>query len=348
MRTRRSVRLAVLALTTTAGGAGVSTAMGAEILPDLSADPITRYAIDAKSIPGRALLRFDGIIANTGAGDAILVGSRPDVSFGAMSVAQRIAQTEGTFVDVPTAAQMLFETGDGHAHWHTQRFAEYVVEGLDVSGAPTGRVGTGVKTGFCLRDDKAGPDLLAPPPARYVDNCGTDAATSLVTGLQAGFRDVYESEVANQWVDVSGLRAGKYRVSIVVDPDNFVRETDEANNVRTLGITLPMVTETLARQRSTAKRVSLVADGRAKTIAFVTLSHRSTIQATIFRKERPLRTLRPRRYQAGGARISWNQRDDKGRLLGPGVYQVKLVAKTARGSSEPLYVTFAIKRKIGR
>jgi Lysyl oxidase/CARDB len=181
---------------------------------------------------------------------------------------------------------------------------------------------------------------------------GNAAATTLITGLQAGYTDVYEPEVANQWVDVTGLPAGRYRLSISVDPENVVRESDEANNVVTWDLTLPMVTHALARQRLNIKRVAIVANGRAKTVAYATLSHRSVVTGTVFKmrgnRAMRVRDMKPRRYAHGAARIAWNQRDDKGRLMGRGLYKIKLVARTKRGVSQPEYMTFAITRKRGR
>lgn len=351
MKHLRKAPAYVLAL---AAGAAVAApaAMGADVLPDLRPEPVARYAFDGRSIEGRSLLRFTGAFSNRGGADAILIGNRPTGADPAMSVTQRIAQTDGTFSDRPTPAQMVFETDDGHGHWHTQRLVSYGIQRLDAQGVPQAPAGTSIKTGFCLRDDKVHLDLPVPPARRYVDNCGNPAATTLITGLQAGYTDVYEPEVANQWVDVTGLPAGRYRLSIAVDPDNFVRESDETNNVVTWDITLPMVTHSLARQRLTAKRVAIVANGRAKTVAYATLSHRSVVTGTVFKmrgtRATLVRDMKPRRYAHGAARISWNQRDNRGRLMGRGLYKIKLVARTKRGVSQPEYMTFAITRKSGR
>ena len=351
MRRSRSLRWGAPLCAAAAGWAAPS-ASGAEVLPDLAPEPVTRYAFDGKTIGGRSLFRFTAGILNRGAGDAVLVGTRASVAEGVMSVTQRIAQSDGPALDVPTAGQMRFETGDGHTHWHTLRFATYALEQLGVDGTPTGLAGTAVKTGFCLRDDKPHVEGPVPPARRYVDNCGNDSVTSLVTGIQAGFADVYEAEAANQWVDVTGLPAGRYRLTIAVDPDNLVRESDEANNVYTWELTLPKVTHTLARQHSTVKRLRVAADGRAKVIAYATLSHRSMVQATIFRMRgiRPVkvREMKPRRHAHGAARIVWDMRDASGRLARPGLYKAKLVARTPRGASEPEYMTFVVTRARGR
>jgi Lysyl oxidase len=48
-------------------------------------------------------------------------------------------------------------------------------------------------------------------------------------GISAGWRDDYPYTVAYQWVDVSELLPGRYRLGAEVDPDGIFLEADESN-----------------------------------------------------------------------------------------------------------------------
>ncbi len=49
-------------------------------------------------------------------------------------------------------------------------------------------------------------------------------------GISSGWRDVYGSGIAFQWVDVSDVKPGTYWIAASSDPDNVVVESNEANN----------------------------------------------------------------------------------------------------------------------
>ena len=50
-------------------------------------------------------------------------------------------------------------------------------------------------------------------------------------GISSGWRDDYPASLAFQWLNVSNLRPGRYRLGADVDPDNYVIEANEANAV---------------------------------------------------------------------------------------------------------------------
>jgi len=49
-------------------------------------------------------------------------------------------------------------------------------------------------------------------------------------GISPGFSDIYTRDVALQWIDVSDIAPGTYRVAAEVDPFNRIDEADETNN----------------------------------------------------------------------------------------------------------------------
>ena len=122
------------------------------------------------------------------------------------------------------ASNPMFEYGTCHGHYHFRSFAQYRL--LDNTGAV---VRNGKKVGFCLMDITR-VDSAANPNARY--NCSSQ-------GIQAGWADIYSSNLSGQWIDITGLPSGSYTLEIVIDPMNLIDELDETNNTTRTSVTIP-------------------------------------------------------------------------------------------------------------
>lgn len=268
-RNRRSVVAASLvavlaALVAVAVPATGQVVVGQEMLPDLEADapakvdqrPVMYSSVNQPGVnqgaPGnRLLLRFEGYIVNRGAGAAEVVGTTP-VDGDMATVVQRIAQDTSTppdgvadtTLDEPMPdAQVKYERSDGHSHWHLQKAARYSLVSV-VNGVPGSQpVGLSNKVGFCLLDiNPVRPD--APPRTFFHDDVMHPAYPCLNyndeplpteqvdMGITPGWRDVYERYLAQQWVDVSNLQPGVYRLRSEVDPDDVVRESGSNESPR--------------------------------------------------------------------------------------------------------------------
>jgi hypothetical protein len=126
-----------------------------------------------------------------------------------------------------------------HNHIHFDEYAEFSVRAAtpDTNGDGLPEVGPilrgGLKTSFCLID-VAPYDLTLPnaSPTPSGFGCGE------VQRISVGWMDVYDSLTPGQQIDVSGLPAGQYWLEAVVDPDNFLLEANENNNVGRSLITL--------------------------------------------------------------------------------------------------------------
>jgi hypothetical protein len=212
--------------TATARNGSTATTASSDVLPDLGMARLADIQLDLTSSPGRRLLRFTTIIVNVGAGAFELEGQRPDSTAPTMTVTQRIYDSSGAFRDVATGASMYY-AGDGHNHWHVRDLESYSLNRLD-NGAV---VGTGVKHGFCFSDNVRYRLTLpgAPISARYA-GCGTASSLSVTVGLSVGWGDRYSYNLVDQYIDATGLKAGKYRLNATADPNHWFAEQNISNN----------------------------------------------------------------------------------------------------------------------
>ncbi|MBM55228.1 MAG: hypothetical protein CMB32_01575 [Euryarchaeota archaeon] len=110
-----------------------------------------------------------------------------------------------------------FEWGDCHNHWHYEGYAKYDL--FDMDG---GFIPVGFKNGFCVMD------LECSGGGSYQYGCSN-------MGITAGCGDIYGSGLSCQWIDVTDVEDGEYRLVVRVnwdyDPDALGRyETNTENN----------------------------------------------------------------------------------------------------------------------
>jgi hypothetical protein len=149
------------------------------------------------TMPGRRrLLRFDLITPNIGAGDLYLGpplrDNRPDGRF---------------------------EYGACHAHYHFRGYADYRLMAL---GADT-EVARGHKQSFCLLDS-----------ARYMDMGRAlrpgEVYTCTDQGIHAGWYDLYDRALDCQYVDITDVPPGRYRVRVRINELRGLTETSYDDN----------------------------------------------------------------------------------------------------------------------
>jgi hypothetical protein len=209
-----------------------STASAAPTLPDLVADapgPSEQPEIYDDGTTQRLLMRLDGFVHNRGDGALEIRGSAP--SAGSMSsVRQRIYDNAGAgvFTDRTSSAQLRFERADGHNHWHLMNAMRYSLWSSDrmLPVAPAQKVG------FCLIDSER-IESHGPSGPRYMtgDFCGQNqpGLASIAMGVSAGWRDIYHSGLAFQWVDISDTAPGSYWLRADADPNQVIAESHEDN-----------------------------------------------------------------------------------------------------------------------
>jgi Lysyl oxidase/Bacterial Ig domain len=232
----RPLCAAVLAITTALlAPTAVPAQSSPERLPDLVADPPGSPSPPHVEQLGDGrdylLVRFDGAIHNAGRGPLEIRGSHP--VNGSMTVTwQRIYRADSSFRDDYSRHPPLrYEDTDGHRHWHLMGAARYSLR----SEGDNAFVAAAAKVGFCMLDSERVDDFG--PTAKvytrsWTQYCGEGrpAASDVRQGISSGWRDLYPDHFPFQWVDVSDVAPGRYRVAAEVDPDGFVIEGNEANN----------------------------------------------------------------------------------------------------------------------
>jgi hypothetical protein len=197
-----------------------------DVLPDLG----MAYPQDLRirnTADGRRLLRFSSIVVNVGDGPFELHGER-DATSAEMNVTQRIFDDAGGYRDVLITPATMYFGGDGHNHWHVRNLEDFELERLD-NGT---KVGTGAKHGFCFYDNyrygATGDPVYVTtttPPA-----CGRSDDLEVFMGLSVGWGDIYRYSLPDQYIDITGLGSGRYRLIATADADNWFQERDDSNN----------------------------------------------------------------------------------------------------------------------
>jgi hypothetical protein len=96
-------------------------------------------------------------------------------------------------------------------------------------------VGTGAKHGFCFQDNY---EFGSAKPAYYT-TCGHDPdALRVRMGLSRGWGDIYKASIVDQYIDVTGLTSGRYRLRATADTGGWFKERQETNNFTWVDIRL--------------------------------------------------------------------------------------------------------------
>lgn len=209
-----------LAMLAALGSASSPAGAVSDRLPDLRMAHLRDFSVQS-TVDGRRLLRFDSMIVNVGAGKFEARGRRSNASATTMSVRQRIFNDAGGYRGRSTPAIMYF-AGDGHAHWHVRDLERFRLTPL--GGNTT--VGTGAKHGFCFYDNSR---FGSTKPPHY-SGCGGPGDLRVTMGLTVGWGDLYDSTLPDQYINVTRLAPGDYRLRAVADAENWFQESNGLNN----------------------------------------------------------------------------------------------------------------------
>jgi hypothetical protein len=212
---------AAAAILLLAGGL-TAQASDQDLLPDLGMKRLGNIHVE-KGAGEERLLRFATTIVNVGAGAFEVTGRRSDASVPDMSVTQNIYDSAGRQRSRSTTAT-IFYARDGHEHWHVRDLEEYEL----FRSSDARKVGTGAKVGFCFYDNQRHGAETAPFYLGCENN--NPDALRVTMGLSRGWGDRYGSSVVGQYIDITGLPDGRYRLRATADKAGWFLEEDESNN----------------------------------------------------------------------------------------------------------------------
>jgi len=249
MTGRRVSRLALAALFAglVLGPTAQRVAAADLLLPDLAMLAPFDFRIEI-SPTGRKLLRFATVLVNIGKGPFRLYGYDADgAAIGdTLQIKQLIKRTDGTYMSRDTTANMTW-SGDGHNHWHINNYQRFVLNKLD--GTHLRYV---AKTGFCAFDSYRYGSAL---PASFTWDsyaCRTAPNGHVPMGTSRLWGDIYKSTIALQWIDITGLASGTYRLNISADPPRTTGgrflESNESNNLAWARISITKTSVTVLSQ----------------------------------------------------------------------------------------------------
>ncbi|WP_107704886.1 lysyl oxidase family protein [Nocardioides allogilvus] len=236
--TRQLAALSVVALLSGCGGDAearwAEEPVGSALLPDFA--PVPPSDIHTKQIDGAWTVEFSSTLVNVGEGDFHATADKQlDDSW---VLTQDIEYDGGGAEHVTTDAQAVWG-GDGHEHWHVERYVVYHLFALDEAGKVTGPARTDHKVGFCIYDfERAEVDLGSDEPTYDRKGCGEEDSTHLVMGLSPGWADHYNWDLPGQSIEIDGLADGDYRIFAVADEGTVFREETTENNETWVDFTL--------------------------------------------------------------------------------------------------------------
>lgn len=194
-----------------------------ELIPDLDQwAPTNVYVTHHEK---RRVLAFQSAVANIGRGPLWIEGRRKPEN-ATMTAWQLVRRSDGTVHQLPSAGYLRYDVAPTHSHWHFHPFERY--ELWKPRGAHA--LAHDHKQGFCFGDRHA---LAHAGPAHFrAGECGLlkPRLFAVHEGTSVGYVDIYPPEYHGQWIDISGIRDGRYVLVHRVNPEFALRERSYTNN----------------------------------------------------------------------------------------------------------------------
>jgi hypothetical protein len=187
-------------------------------LPDLIVDEARlkdEILFDTVFVTENSCARVEECVTGTGA--------RRVLRFSVEAVNQGLATLT---VPPPAERPDLFTFSPCHGHYHFSGFASYAL--LDGEGKT---VLNGRKQAYCMEDTQrvvSGPDV--PCSKKY--NCEEQ-------GIQRGWSDLYGNTLDCQWLDITDVAPGDYRLQVTLNPARAFQEATLDNNTASVPVTIP-------------------------------------------------------------------------------------------------------------
>jgi hypothetical protein len=143
--------------------------------------------------------------------------------------------TADLLVGEPNAENPLWEYDECANAYHLDGYARY-----DLLDDATGEVVLrGAKNGFCMRDSEVyDPALVKKDCEQFA--CGDQ-------GISVGCADNYVAGLECQWVDITDIDNGDYRIRVQINADSKLKELDYTNNVGFIHVRIDTTEVTVLR-----------------------------------------------------------------------------------------------------
>lgn len=150
-------------------------------------------------------------------------GSRRLLRFTVEAANQGLAAFEPP---APKSRPDLFQFSPCHNHWHFLGFALYELVDLQGNVVLTGR-----KQAYCMEDT-----------VQYFSSPSVPCSTKYSCdnqGVQPGWSDIYSNDLDCQWLDITDITPGTYKLRVAVNPSRFFDEVTFDNNVTEVTVEIP-------------------------------------------------------------------------------------------------------------
>ncbi len=230
-------------------------------------DGLPAFFVDTKELPGKVLIRFDSVILNLGGAldlyspddgktvhQVIWPGEHPqgDDLPDPFSAPRNLQyQTNIT----PNGGRMKFVPGGGHNHFHFQRAARYWLT------LPNGKIRKSDKIGFCMLDtwgNEGGYGYFRISQKQNFCQHGNPGAVFTRMGISPGVGDYYNAQLADQWINVTGIRPGRHTIGGTVNASGVLIEKKRGNNSATAVRKIPGAIAYGHKLRATVGRARVI------------------------------------------------------------------------------------------
>jgi hypothetical protein len=202
-------------------------------------DHVAPVFVDAFTIPGHLLYRFDTIVRNQGGTLDLYRDAKTGHVMQAIwpngiptTPPDPLTKPQGAGVKIEDrteeGALMGYVVEPSHQHFHFQVAASYRL--LVPGHAPR----TMPKVGFCMHDTYGAAKYFDPEIHGASEDpwCapGDPNAAFVRMGLSPGAGDLYDAATELQWVDINGLTPGHYTIKATANPRGDIDEDNRSNN----------------------------------------------------------------------------------------------------------------------
>jgi hypothetical protein len=228
---------------------------GAPHYPDL----VTKapYGVRLSAGKGGGTVRrlfFANTIGNIGEGPLELRAEN-DAATGLTNAIQEIYTHTGpiggkgggqiTLVSSSTIGTFVFHPA--HNHWHMEDFARYELRAINPDGSTGAVLATTDKVSFCMIDTDIFDMTLPHYNMGLAHSCGQNARQ----GVRVGRGDTYSASLPDQFIDITTIPDGTYRLVSVADPNATGRpggrliELNDHNNAASVDVVVTRTAVTI-------------------------------------------------------------------------------------------------------